>query len=62
MIKPIAEIHHNAGKRSTVYANDYERLSKYCDKIQAEKKALADNVGKLNQEVERLKGLLGYVF
>jgi len=37
MIKPIAEIHHKPGKRSIVYADDYNRLLKYCDQLQAEK-------------------------
>lgn len=61
MIKPIAEIHHKAGKRSIVYADDYERLSKYCDQLQLEKKALADQIGKdfrhseLFREVDKLK-------
>ena len=49
MIKPIAEIHHKAGKRSIVYADDYERLSKYCDQLQLEKKALADLVGQYSK-------------
>ncbi len=45
MIKPIAEIHHKPGKRSIVYADDYNRLLKYCDQLQAEKVALADRIG-----------------
>lgn len=61
MIKPIAEIHHKPGKRSIVYADDYNRLLKYCDQLQAEKKALADLVGKYSKlsndldEIELIK-------
>ena len=61
MIKPIAEIHHKPGKRSTVYADDYNRLSKYCDQLQLEKKALADLAGQYSKlsndsdEIESLK-------
>lgn len=36
MNKPIATIHHQEGKRSTVYADDYNRLSKLFDELEAE--------------------------
>jgi len=61
MIKPIAEIHHKPGKRSIVYADDYNRLLKYCDQLQAEKVALADLVGQYSKlsndsdEIESIK-------
>jgi len=61
MIKPIAEIHHKPSKRSIVYADDYNRLLKYCDQLQAEKKALADLVGQYSKlsndsdEIESIK-------
>lgn len=45
MIKPIAEIHHKAGKRSIVYADDYERLSKYCDQLENHIKKTNNIVG-----------------
>jgi len=44
MIKPIPTINHKAGKRSTVYYDDYKQLEKYCDQLEK------DN-GKLKSEV-----------
>jgi len=52
MIKPIPTINHKAGKRSTVYYDDYKRLEKYCEQIQAEKVALANQVGKEHRHSE----------
>ena len=63
MIRPDkAELIIQPGKRNKVYEYDYNRLSKYCDQLQLEKKELANQLGQYTklvqeyQEVENVKG------
>ena len=37
MNKPTPNITHKAGKRSTVYYDDYKRLLEYCELLEADK-------------------------
>lgn len=63
MIKPPkAVVISDGASRKKVYAYDYDALWRYCDQLQAEKKALADLIGQYSklaehdQEIESLKG------
>ena len=45
MIKPIPSINHKAGKRSTVYYDDYKRLEKYCNHLEKENQEMVKELG-----------------
>ena len=45
MIKPIPSINHKAGKRSTVYYDDYKRLERYCEHLEKENDKMAKELG-----------------